>query len=188
MLGALIITLMRRVSISKRLTLVLRHKPEILGLTPDERGYVPLEGLLSSFERKWRVRSDEVLDVLLSDEERFEVSNGKVRARYGHSYHVDPGNPLKPDEVPPVLYHGTVESAWRSISKTGIKPMGRAFVHLSASVDKAIQVAHRRKGRRVLLEIDGRELARRRKVWKASNLVYLTDYVPPELITSHRYI
>ncbi len=176
------------VSISKRLTLVLRHKPELLDLKPDERGYVNLNELLKSFERKWSIPAERVMKVLLSDQERFEVVDEKVRARYGHSFPVEPGEPLNPEEVPETLYHGTVESSWRRIAEEGIKPMSRAFVHLSLTAKRALQVASRRRGRRIILVIDGKELAKRRGVWRASKLVYLTDYVPPELIKKVVYM
>ncbi len=175
-------------SISKKLTLVLRHKPWLLNLNPDSKGFVPLDELLNSFERRWGVPAEDVLRVLLSDQERFEVVDRRVRARYGHSFPVDPGRPLKPEEVPEKLYHGTVESSWRRIVKEGIKPMGRTFVHLSLSVERALQVASRRRGRKVVLAVDAKRLAERYKVWKASKLVYLTEYVPPDLIKVEKIV
>ncbi len=38
----------RRVRISKLVSLLLRHRPDLGGLLPNERGFVPLDDLLDS--------------------------------------------------------------------------------------------------------------------------------------------
>ncbi len=174
----------RRVRISKLVSLLLRHNPDLGGLSPDERGFVPLDDLLDSVVKIMREECSrkEVLDVILSDRERFEVVNGKVRARYGHSFRVIYDRPLPPEEVPEVLYHGTTLKSLRSILKEGLRPMNRTYVHLSLTKERALEVARRRKGPHVILRIRARELARMVPMYRPSHLTFLVERVPPEYI------
>jgi len=50
-----------------------------------------------------------------SDKKRYEISNGKIRALYGHSI---PQRIIKEQKCPPeVLYHGTARRFVKSIKK-----------------------------------------------------------------------
>ncbi len=174
----------RRVRISKLVSLLLRHRPDLGGLSPDERGFVPLDDLLDSVVKIMREKcsKEEVLDVIMSDEERFEVVNGRVRARYGHSFQVTYDRPLPPEEVPETLYHGTTLSSLGSILREGLKPMGRRYVHLSLTKERALEVARRRKGPHVILRVRARDLAENVPVYRPSHLTFLVERVPPEYI------
>ncbi|MDK2384380.1 MAG: RNA 2'-phosphotransferase [Candidatus Korarchaeota archaeon] len=174
----------RRVRISKLVSLLLRHRPDLGGLSPDERGFVPLDDLLDSVVKIMREKCsrEEVLDVIMSDEERFEVVDGMVRARYGHSFTVTYDRSLPLDEVPDILYHGTTLSSLGSILREGLKPMGRGYVHLSLTKERALKVAKRRKGPHVILRIRARDLARYVPLYRPSRLTFLVKRVPPEYI------
>ena len=63
-----------------------------------------------------------------SEKKRFEMSNGKIRATYGHS--IESRIEFTPSVPPPVLYHGTSNKALDSIRKDGLLPMNRQYVHL----------------------------------------------------------
>lgn len=76
-----------------------------------------------------------------------------IRATYGHSKVRILKNKVKP---PKVLYHGTTSSAWKYIAKTGLKSMGRQFVHLSEDVKTATVVARRRTKNPIILVIDAK--------------------------------
>jgi RNA:NAD 2'-phosphotransferase (TPT1/KptA family) len=73
----------RHVRTSKFLSLVLRHQPEKLGLTPDREGWVPVSRLLEALEAHGRrVTPDELREVVF-----FRSANGvwlteHVPARY----------------------------------------------------------------------------------------------------------
>jgi len=174
----------RKVRISKLISLLLRHKPDMGGLTPDERGFVPLNDLVEAVIRihGGYYTRDEVLDVIFSDTERFEVSGDLVRARYGHSFPVNPGDPLKLPEVPEALYHGTTLEALPRIRREGLLPMSREFVHLSLTKQRALEVAKRRKGPHVILKIRAKELAKKVPIYRPSRLTFLVRRVPPEHI------
>ena len=125
------------------------------------------------------------LVVIQNDKNRFEWDrqNGRIRARQGHSVPVDLG--LQPVIPPEVLYHGTTEEALDQIFREGLLPMRRQAVHLSRTVEVALDVAGRRgRGQAVILAINARGLATRNiPVWESTNGVFLVDVVPPELLS-----
>jgi len=57
-------------------------------------------------------------------------------------------------------------------------------VHLSASVEDAIEVGKRRTDRPVVLRIDAKAaLAEGVRIEKATDRVYVADFIPPEFIS-----
>jgi putative RNA 2'-phosphotransferase len=85
----------RATSISKYLSLVLRHDPAAAGVTLDAEGWVSVEELLAGAARHGhsftRAELDEV--VQKSDKQRFAFSLDaqRIRANQGHSVSVDLG-------------------------------------------------------------------------------------------------
>jgi len=112
---------------------------------------------------------------------RFEIVNNKIRALYGHTIPVWLG--LEEDTTTKVFYHGTTQEAALRILKEGLKPMGRRWVHLSPTIEVAREVASRRTGEPVRLEIDA-EKARRDGIrfYKATDKVYLCRRIPQKYI------
>ncbi|MGH3495812.1 MAG: RNA 2'-phosphotransferase, partial [Sciscionella sp.] len=109
------------------------------------------------------------------DEPRFELSDRKIRARYGHTRDVK----IEYDETSnrPVLYHGT---ATKNLSKIftegeGLRAMGRQWVHMSSDPAHAMQTA-RRHGPGVILALDPHVSSE--SVFHAGGTVYLTSAVP----------
>ncbi len=178
----------RKVRISKLISLLLRHKPELGDLHLDEKGFVPVKDLVRAVKTIMGgyVTENEIIEIISKDTERFELKDDLVRARYGHSFPIKIGEPLQPEEVPEVLYHGTTREALSSILKEGLKPMRRRYVHLSLTVDRALQVARRKKGPHVVLRIRARELAKRGyDIYRPSELTFLVGEVPPDYIEGY---
>jgi putative RNA 2'-phosphotransferase len=74
------------VRISRRMSLVLRHRPEVAGLTLDPHGWVPVDDLLAALG----VDRATLDAVVADDKERFAVETGsdgvdRIRASQGHS-------------------------------------------------------------------------------------------------------
>lgn len=92
-----------------------------------------------------------------NNKQRYEFSSDMqyIRARQGHSIHVD----VELDEcVPPsVLYHGTAEHFVDDILKDGLKPQSRIHVHLSSTIETAINVG-KRHGVPVVFKIDSQRM------------------------------
>jgi len=173
-----------RLKLSKLISGILRHFPEQYGVKLDSGGYARIDDLVEGIRRKgysWLTAEHVIAIVMLDPKGRFELKDGLIRARYGHSVKVK----LEFDEEvhEGVLYHGTTVEALKGIRRKGILPMKRLMVHLSGSFEAAKINALRKKGRHVVLEIDVKKLVRLgHKVYRASRDVYVTDYVPPSCI------
>lgn len=171
--------------ISKFLSLILRHKPEIVGITLDRRGYADTRELLSKLHYKGFEISPEQLKEVVenNDKKRFAFSEdfSRIRASQGHSIQVDLG--LLELEPPEVLYHGTAASNLPSIKEQGIHKRSRQYVHLSVDIPTAIEVGSRH-GKPVVLEIRAGEMHKQeRRFFLSENGIWLTDEIPPEFIT-----
>ena len=155
---------------SKRLAYLLRHSD-----LPDRNGWVRVSVVLGNLG----LSLQDLQQIVESDNKgRFEFSEDKssVRALYGHSIDVNLG--LEPTTPPPVLYHGTAEKYIDSIRKEGLRPRKRNFVHLSETIDMAIQVGARH-GKPIVLSIDTEAMiSAGYKFYKAQNGVWLTSEVP----------
>jgi putative RNA 2'-phosphotransferase len=172
-------------SISKLLSLVLRHKPETINISLDEHGWTNVQDLLVQLNKNNYAITLEMLKYVVESNSKsrfsFNDDKTKVRANQGHSVDVD--LQYEPKEPPEVLYHGTAQRFLESIMKTGLQKKERHHVHLSADTQTAIAVGQRY-GKPVLLKIQAREMAVRGHLFYLSeNKVWLTDHVPFEYIT-----
>jgi putative RNA 2'-phosphotransferase len=180
--AALVLEGATRLRISKLLSLALRHDPSALGLKIDREGWADVDAVLKGLERAGFRIDAAVLKALveLDDKGRFELQNGKIRARYGHSIDVSINYPE--DATSATLYHGTSQDFLPSILREGILPMKRRYVHLAVDVETACINAARRP-RPVVLAVDAQCLRRRGyRVYVASHKIRLVQYVPPECI------
>ncbi len=162
---------------SKFLSLVLRHKPETIGLELDLNGWADVAELLSKIKNGMTVEILEEI-VLTNDKQRFTFNENKtkIRANQGHSLNVDLG--LKASNPPDMLYHGTAEGFLKSIMETGINKTNRNHVHLSECAETAISVGNRY-GKPVLLKIDSKRMYMDGyKFYVSENNVWLTESVP----------
>lgn len=169
-------------ALSKVLSFALRHQPEEFGLNTDERGFVPLNELVLALQErpKWiDITEEEILNIVDGGEkQRFEVRDGLIRARYGHSFDVQPAS--EPVEPPERLYHGTPRRAVPVVMDDGLRSMRRRFVHLSKSHDTARQVGERRDPNSIVIEILAKEAHENGvKFYCATDEIYLCENVPP---------
>jgi putative RNA 2'-phosphotransferase len=169
---------------SKFMSLVLRHQPDVAGLTLDDAGWASVDDLLEGLARKNRCLSRSELQQIVefNDKKRFEFSEdgNQIRASQGHSVSVELG--YEPQIPPPILLHGTVEKFLDSIREKGLIKGSRQHVHLHDDRQVAIQVGSRR-GRPVILEVDAAAMASQGfEFFCSTNSVWLTDHVPPRFI------
>ncbi|WP_037681043.1 RNA 2'-phosphotransferase [Streptomyces griseus] len=166
----------RRRRISRTLAYHLRHDP---GITRDDQGWVPVDTLVTTLEPKLRVSADELISVARAvTETRFEVREGLVRARYGHSRPAAIEYEIRQPETP--LYHCTPTAALRSIFERGegLRPMTRQWVHLTSDRAAALS-AGRRHGPSVLLCVPAPAGLECRY---AGGNTWLVAQVPPEAL------
>ena len=165
---------------SRFLSLILRHRPEVVDLTLDENGWVPIDILLDALKNQkhslTRAELDEI--VATNNKKRFAISEDgqRIRARQGHSLDIDLG--LQPSTPPPILYHGTAVRFLLSIREQGLQKMNRQHVHLSTTEDTANEVGNRH-GKPVILHIQAESMhADGYSFFLSENRVWLTETVP----------
>ncbi len=170
--------------ISKFLSLVLRHKPEVIGISMDSEGWVDVNELLEKCSAKKRYIHLQLLQQVVNtnDKQRFAFNHDhtKIRASQGHTVEID--LKLEPTEPLEYLYHGTVAKFIDSIKASGLQPMERRHVHLSKDLETAIKVGSRR-GKPVILKVKASEMHKDGHAFYVSaNGVWLCEAVPTQYI------
>ena len=85
--------------VSRYISLLLRHKPEIGGITLDAYGWASVPALLTAT----KITKAELEDIVATDEKQryaFDETKTKIRANQGHSIKVD--LELK-EQIPPAV-------------------------------------------------------------------------------------
>ncbi len=169
---------------SKFISLVLRHRPELIGLEMDEAGWVSVDALLAGMNARGLPVDRPLLERIVAenDKQRFAFSpdRAKIRAAQGHTVKVELG--LPPRTPPALLYHGTARKNLASIRAQGLKKGKRHAVHLSPDAETAVKVG-RRHGEPVVLVVEaGRMAADGFPFTRSDNGVWLVERVPPEYI------
>ena len=171
--------------LSKFLSLVLRHRAGEFGLVPDGEGFVSLAELLDVVEGHAPPPAgrEDVLRLLADPEQRrFELRDERVRASYGHS-RAQPPVSYPPVEPPEQLFHGTSPTAVAHVRRTGLRPMGRQYVHLSVTRGEAERVGVRRARPPVVLTIRARAAhAAGIRFHSPEPSHFLARSIPPEFI------
>jgi len=169
---------------SRKLSLVLRHKPEAIGLELDARGWADVKSLLRKMSASGTNLTLADLEEIVAqnDKKRFAFSpdGRKIRASQGHSIDVD--LQLESLTPPAKLFHGTATTSVDSILATGLQSRSRQHVHLSLDLETATKVGARH-GKPVILTIDAAAMhAAGYKFYCSANNVWLTNEVPKEYI------
>lgn len=167
-------------NISKYMSLILRHKPDVIGIELDEHGWANVNDLISGIEKDNHGFNFELLEKIVRSDskQRYSFNDDKsfIRANQGHSINVDVE--LKEKEPPEYLYHGTGEKYVKSINQDGLIPKSRLYVHLSKDIKTAENVG-KRHGKEVVYCIDSRQMYRDGyKFYLSENGVWLTKEVP----------
>ena len=99
---------MSKKNISKYISLILRHKPEEIGISLDEHGWANVQELIKGISIKYNFDMKILEEIVAEDEkQRYSFNEDKtlIRANQGHSVPVDVE--LKETIPPDFLYHGT---------------------------------------------------------------------------------
>lgn len=164
---------------------ILRHKPEIIGITLDAHGWADVAELISGINATGKYRLDRSMleEIVRTDHKQrysFNEDRTKIRANQGHSIPVDVE--LKTAEPPEMLYHGTGKKYVASIRTEGLKPQSRLYVHLSRDVETAMNVGSRH-GKPYIFRVCAGEMFRQGyQFWISENGVWLTKAVPAEYL------
>jgi len=172
------------IRLSKFLSLILRHKPEVAGIALDESGWANVRELIDGVCKSGRHIDIKILECIVSenDKQRFSFNEDKtkIRANQGHGIAVE----LELDEVEPpdILYHGTATRFLESIREKGILKQSRQHIHLSSDIKTAIAVG-KRHGVAVVLPIDVQRMQKEGHIFYLSvNKVWLCDNISSKYI------
>ena len=169
--------------ISKFISLILRHNPDVIGITLDSHGWADVDELIAGVSKKYPI-DREILSKIVADDKKgrysFSEDGRHIRANQGHSINVDVE--LQEKDPPEILYHGTGEKSVSSIEAEGLKPQTRLYVHLSLTPEAARKVGQRH-GRPVIYSVKSGEMSRAgHKFYISANGVWLVKNVPPEFL------
>lgn len=163
------------INTSKYLSLILRHKPEAIGITLDQHGWANVNELIKGMKIDMKT-----LETIVNTDEKkrysFSKDKTKIRANQGHSINVD----VEPMECEPPKYllHGTAKKYEQSIEEQGLIPKSRLYVQLSEDRDTAIMVG-RRHGEPIIYTIDAKKMYDDGyKFYKSVNEVWMIKEVP----------
>lgn len=168
--------------LSKFLSLILRHKPEVGNIVLDNEGWTSIATLI---EKNPKYTMEILEDVVATNnKKRFAFNEDKtmIRASQGHSLKLD----IKFEKIDPpdYLYHGTASRFIESIMSQGLKSMNRHHVHMTDNLTTAQSVGSRY-GTVVVLKIDCKAMeAEGFTFYKSANGVFLTDSVPCEFLST----
>lgn len=166
---------------------ILRHFPEQFGVKLDKHGWASVEDISKAISKKvnrfYWVRKRHIIAVALTDEkERYEIKEGKIRARYAHTIDVDLSD-LPEADLHELFYPVTQEEV-DIVLEQGIFPTDRNKVHLSATIEKAMEAGKIRDEKPVILRIDAkRAMEDGIEIKKATKDVYLADKIDAKYIS-----
>ena len=167
------------IEISKYMALILRHEPEVIGITLDEHGWAKVDEFIEGIGRTYSFDMETLERIVAEDnKQRYSFNDDKtlIRANQGHSINVDVE--LKEGVPPEFLYHGTGEKFVASIDEQGLIPKSRLYVHLSLDEATAKTVGSRH-GKPVIYLVKSGEMHRDGFIFYCSvNHVWLTKEVP----------
>lgn len=143
---------MKNNDLSKFLCMILRHKPETIGITLDSHGWADINELIRGINNYYgdnAIDHEKLAKIVDTDNKnRYSIDEDfeRIRCNQGHSIKVDVE--LKQATPPSVLYHGTTIEALQKIKESGhVSKMSRLYIHMNQDVSKAEQSAKRWKGK-----------------------------------------
>lgn len=166
------------------ISLVLRHKPDTVGIQLDEHGWANVDELINGINNTGKNINMDILEEIVrtDNKQRYSFNDDKtlIRANQGHSIPVDVE--LEEKQPPKYLYHGTANRFLDSIMIDGLKPMTRLYVHLSKDEETAMKVG-KRHGKPIILKIKSEEMYNDGiKFYLSQNSIWLTKYVDKKYI------
>lgn len=172
---------------SKFLSLILRHKPEVIGITLDEHGWADVEEVIAGISKTREFDRDMLVEIVRTDQKQrysFNEDATLIRANQGHSVPVDVE--LETAKSPQILWHGTGEKYVSSIQKMGLLPKSRLYVHISEDMETAYKVGQRHGKAVVYRVLAGKMMEDGYTFYRSKNGVWLTKEVPVSYLKRER--
>jgi len=165
----------------------LRHFPDKIGIMVDGHGWVDIAEFVESVGVsrsgfQW-LREHHIEAIALTDPKgRYQVDGGMIRATYGHTIDV------RLDDLPLAdldeFFYPVTEEEIDIILEGGLNPIDRKYVHLSGSMEKAIEAGKVRTEVPLILRIDGKKAREDGvKIYHAGKEVYVTDRIDAQYLS-----
>lgn len=169
--------------LSKFISLILRHKPEVIGISLDEHGWADVDELISGISKTTPI-DKKILEKIVAEDEKqrysFNEDRTLIRANQGHSIPVDVE--LEKKNPPNILWHGSAEKYEQSIDEQGLIPKSRLYVHLSSDIETAVKVG-KRHGKPVIYRVDTKKMLEEGyDFFQSVNGVWLVKSVPVKFL------
>ena len=171
--------------ITRSLAYMLRHQPEQFDLELDEFGWADLREArigggqpipLLNERLGEAVSEEDVQDAVSSgDRQRYEIDRGMIRALYGHSIDVQPGEPSQPPEL---LYVGVSRQDAERAERFGLRPGRRRFLHLALTSEDALETAARSSEDVVLVKVHALDAWEEGISFYDRKALFLSDPIP----------
>ena len=182
-------------SLSKFLSLLLRHNPALLHLQLDNDGWLScnveeLAGKIKeSKDRLEWVTVQDIRDVVASDPKgRYEINaQDMIRATYGHSIRLNPlDNPDEAENLPEFVYYAGSNFELDTMLRLGLIPRerrDRQYLHLSVEMKDAYSVAKNYTRYPRLIRINTHEACESGiKFKQVSKFIVVCEEVPPQFL------
>jgi len=164
--------------ITRSLAYMLRHQPEQFDLQLDEFGWADLREVVRALNERLgeAVALEDVQDAVSSgDRQRYEIDRGMIRALYGHSIDVQPGEPSQPPEL---LYVGVSRQDAERAERFGLRPGRRRFLHLALTSEDALETAARSAEDVVLVQVHALDAWEEGISFYDRKALFLSDPIP----------
>ena len=166
---------------------VLRHFPDKLGVSMDGHGWVDVSEFVHAIGTSrsgfhW-LRNHHIEAIALTDPKgRYQADGGMVRATYGHTIDIDLSD--LPDADLDAYFYPVTEEEMDVILEHGLNPIDRKHVHLSGSIEKAVEAGLVRTEDPLILKIDGKKALKDGvEIFRAGMDVYITDRIEPKYLS-----
>jgi putative RNA 2'-phosphotransferase len=168
--------------ITRSLAYMLRHQPEQFDLELDEYGFADLDDVVQALNERLgeSVEDEDVQDaVTTGDRVRYEIANGRIRALYGHSIEVKPGEPSKP---PALLYVGVSRADAERAQRYGLRAGRRRFLHLALTPEDALETGRRSARDYVVITVNALEAWEEGINFYDRKSLFLSDPIPTHFL------
>ncbi len=168
--------------ITRALAFMLRHQPDEFDLELDRFGWGDLEDVIYALQERIgsQVEDEDVEEAIsASDRQRYEIKDDKIRALYGHSFPIDPGEPTEP---PDELFIGVGSRDAARAEETGLRSGRRAFLHLARTEEEAREAGRRAAREYAVITVFAGEAFDEGIDFYDRGSLFLADEVPVEFL------
>jgi putative RNA 2'-phosphotransferase len=168
--------------ITRSLAFMLRHQPEKFDLVLDKEGFGELDDVVRALGERLgeQVESADVVAAIEGgDRPRYELRGTKIRALYGHSIPVEPGEPSQPPEF---LYVGIDARDLQRAQQFGLRGGRRRFLHLALSAEDAREAGRRAAREYAILQVFAMDAWEEGVNFYDRKTLYLCEQIPTQYL------